>query len=357
MSYCLNKSAILIAIFLVLTLDGGLKAQELSSKILSLDEAIEIAVKNNHDLQLSELEVDISKSRVREAKSSFYPHIETKIVLPLVERESGFFLDQLIWDFNRTSNRVKSSKFRLQANQYSHDQTLRDTIQNVAVLYYEALINRSLLESARKNMEKNELILEKVAEQKKLNRSSNLDLARARFDAVNSKLELLKKQNEYDKGKLELLDVIGAEFASNVELKDQEQIEFRNYELKESLERAMKNNLELKKLGASYSAQLAEIKISKSNFYPRIYGRTAYRFEGEAGEGDPDLIAGVGFNFPIFKGFSRFAKLNVSKAESTRALIRIEQAKKKIQLDIKELSMDMKFKRKKIKLEKIKNKV
>ncbi len=352
-----NRSAVLTAVFLALILGGNLKAQEPSSKVLSLDNAIGLAVKNNHALQLSELEVDISRSRVREAKSGFYPHIETKVILPLVERESGFFLDQLIWDFNRTSNRVKSSKFRLQADKYSHGQTLQDTVHNVTVLYYAALIDRSRLGSAEKNLKKNELILEKVTEQRKLNRSSNLDLARARSDAVSSRLELLKEQNGYEESKLELLDVIGMRFDSEVELEDQEQVEFKNYELDESLERAMKNNLELKKLSADHSAQLSEIRVSKSKFYPQIYGRAAFRFEGEGGEGDPDIIAGVGFKFPIFRGFSRFAALDVSKAESTRALIMMERAKKRIQLDIKKLFMDLKFNKEKIALTRINNDV
>lgn len=355
MSKFLSKLAFLVAVSLSLNLDGELNAQELSSKALSLSEATDIAIKNNHNLQLSKLAVDISRSRVRDTKSGFYPQVETKIVLPLVERESGVFLDQLIWDFNRTSNRVKSSEFRLQADKYSHDRTVHDTVQNVAVLYYEALIRRSRLEFVEKSLERNNLIFDKVSEQTKLGRSSNIDLTRAKSDTVNSRLELLKKQNEYEESKLKLLDFIGAEFDSDVELVDQDQVEFINYELKESLEKAMENNLELKKLSADYSAQLSEIRVSKSRFYPQIYGRTAFRFKGEGGEDDPDFIAGVGFKLPIFKGFSRFAKLDTSRSESTRALIRIEQAKKKIQLDVRKLFMDLEFNKEKVKLTKINN--
>ncbi|MGI9535116.1 MAG: TolC family protein, partial [Thermodesulfobacteriota bacterium] len=163
----LKNADVLILIIVILILPGKTNAQE-PVNVLSLEKAIEIAVENNHSIKLSELDIDISRARVREAKSNFYPQIESKIVVPFVERESGFFLDQLIWDFGRTLNIVKSTKFELEASEYSYSQTLNDTIQNTSISYYSALINRNRLKSARLSVEKNELILFKVNEQNKL---------------------------------------------------------------------------------------------------------------------------------------------------------------------------------------------
>ena len=350
----LKNIATLITIFLISILNSNLKAQE-PARILSLDEAIAIAVENNHSVELAKLDTDISKARVRKAKSGFYPQIEGKIVLPFVERESGFFLEQLIWDFGRTLNRIKSTKFELEASKYAYNQTLNDTIQHTAISYYKALINKSCLEAAEKNLEKNELILEKIKEQNKLGRSSNLDLTRAKSDTGNSRLELLRKRNEYETSKLQLLDIIGVEFDSDVKLLDEKDVYFKDYELKKSLEKAVNNNLELKKLGAKQLARLANVKAVRSEFYPQIFGRTAYRFEGEGGEDDPSLIAGFGLRIPIFEGFSRFAKLDIKKAENTRLLIQFGRAKKRIQSDVKKLFMNLRFNEEKIEVAKINN--
>ncbi|MGI9553523.1 MAG: TolC family protein [Thermodesulfobacteriota bacterium] len=352
----LKNTDVLIVVLVILLLGSSTNAQE-TTKLLSLEEAIEIAVENNHSVKLSELEIDISRARVRDAKSNFYPQIESRIIVPFVERESGFFLDQLIWDFGRTLNLVKSTKFELEASEYLYSQTLNDTIQNTAISYYSALINKNRLNSAELSVEKNELILFKVNEQNKLGRSSNLDLTKAKSDSGKTKLELLKQKNEFEASKLELLDLIGADFESEVTLKDDENIDFKEYEADKSLEKAVNNSPELKKLNAEQAARLANTKSAKSEFYPEIFGRTAYRFEGDGGEQFPAFIAGIGFRFPLFEGFARFARLDIRKAENRRALIQFVKTKKTIQSDVKKLLMDLEFNKEKIEITKINNSV
>jgi len=75
--------------------------------ILTVEEAVEIAKKNNPSLDLTRADIAIAKSRVRKAKSNYYPQIKSKLVVPLIGTESGVSLDQLIWDFGRTSNLVR----------------------------------------------------------------------------------------------------------------------------------------------------------------------------------------------------------------------------------------------------------
>ena len=345
----LKNTDVLITLIVILLLTGKLNAQE-PVKVLSLDEAIEIAVENNHSLLLSELDIDISRSRVRDAKSNFYPQIESKIVVPFVERESGFFLDQLIWDFGRTLNLVKSTKFELEASEFAYSQTLNETVQNTSISYYNALINRNRLQAVEKKLEKNELILEKTKEQTRLGRTSSLDLTRAKSDTGNSRLDLLRQKNEFEASKLELLDLIGADFETEFSLVDEEDIVFKDYNLNESTENAVNSSLELKKLNAQQSARIANAKSARSEFYPTIFARTAYRFEGEGGEDDPAFIAGFGFRFPIFEGFSRFARLDIREAESSRSLIQFVKTKKTIQSDVKKLFMDLKFNKEKIEI-------
>ncbi len=335
----------------------GLEAQGKTVKTLSLEEAIKIATENNLSLKLSGIEVDLSKNRVRKAKSHFYPQIESKLVLPFLERESGISVEQLVWDFNRTSNYVKTARSELKAAEYLNSRVLNDTIRNTTILYYKALINKSRLEAAEKNLEKNNTTLEKIRVQNKLRRVSDLDLTRAISDAGNARLNLLSKQNQYEVSKMNLLNSIGADFDTDIELAEQEHFEFSNYDLNSSLKKAIQNSLELKRLNAEHSAKLNETKASKGKFYPQIFGRAAFRFEGKGGDDEPSLVAGLGLRFPIFTGFARLARLNISKAETTRALIQIEKAKKKIESEIKKLFMDLKFGREKIDLTRINNNI
>ncbi len=345
----LNKKYVLLilAVFFIQTYSVF---PQNSPKVITLDEAIGIGISNNHSLVLSKLDIDISRARVREAKSQYYPQLESRIVVPFVERESGFFLDQLIWDFGRTSNIVKSTKYQLAASEYNMDQKLRETVQNTTIAYYRALINKNYVISAEKSLKKNELLVQKTEELNKIGRSSNIDLTRAKSDLGEARLELHRQKNNFVVSKLELIDIIGAEFAKDIELVDEEEVTVQDYSLEASIEKAINNSAELKMVDAELSASRANAKASKSEFYPVIFGRTAYRFEGEGGEDFPAFIAGLGFSFPIFEGFARFARLDIRKAESTRSLIQYEKTKKEIQTEITTIFMDLEFSRQRMEI-------
>ena len=347
----INKkyALIVLAVFFIHT---TIASPQNSPRVITLDEAIEIGISNNHSLVLSKLDIDISRARVREAKSEYYPQIESRIVVPFVERESGFFLDQLIWDFGRTSNIVKATKFELAASEYNMDQKLRETVQNTTIAYYRALIDKNFVISAEKSLIKNELIVQKTEELNKIGRNSNIDLTRAKSDLGEARLELHRQKNNFIVSKLELVDTIGAEFAKDIDLVDEDEVEVRDYNLESSLEKAVSNSAELKRVDALLSANRANAKASKSEFYPLIFGRTAYRFEGEGGEDFPAFIAGLGFRFPIFEGFARFARLDIRKAESTRSLIQYEKTKKEIQTEVTTIFMDLEFSKQRMEITK-----
>ena len=343
----LNKTIVclVIAAFIIQTYSAF---PQNSPRVITLDEAIGIGISNNHSLVLSKLDIDISKARVREAKSEYYPQIESRIVVPFVERESGFFLDQLIWDFGRTSNIVKATKYELEASEYNLDQQLRETVQNTTIAYYNALINKNFVNAAEKELLKNELIVQKTEELNNIGRNSNIDLTKAKSELGEARLELHRQKNNFIVSKLELIDIIGAEFAKDIELVDEEQISIKDYNLDSTIEKAIDKSAELKKVDSQLLASRANAKASKSEFYPLIFGRTAYRFEGEGGEDFPAFIAGLGFRFPIFEGFARFARLDIRKAESTRTLIQYEKTKKEIQTEITKIFMDLEFSKQRI---------
>lgn len=342
MLFYLNKKYALLILVVFFTQAYSVLSQD-SPKVITLDEAIVIGISNNHSLVLSKLDIDISRARVKEAKSDYYPQINSKIVVPFVGRESGFFLDQLIWDFGRTSNIVKATKYQLAASEYNMDQKLRETVQNTTISYYNALINKNFVISAEKQLRKNELIVQKTEELNKIGRSSNIELTRTKSDLGEARLELHRHKNSYIVSKLELIDVIGGEFAKEIELVDEEEVIFKEYNLDNSINKAITSSSELKRVDAELMASRANTKASKSEFYPVFYGRTAYRFEGEGGEDFPGFIAGVGFRFPIFEGFARFARLDIRKAESTRSQIEYEKTKKEIQTEITKIFMDLEF--------------
>ncbi len=322
-------------------------AQQADRIKLTVEKAIELAKQNNPSLDLSKADIAVAKSRVRKARSNYYPQIKSKVVVPLVGAESGVSLDQLIWDFGKTSKIVEAAELETDATEYSHEQNIEDVITETKISYYRAIIAKNNSLALQKAVEKNRLLLMKTRELLKSGRSSNISLTRANSDLAESKLELTNAENTEENNMLELFNNMGVEPDDKYELVEEQDIEKIKYNLNESIEKAVNSSLTLKKLRAELAGIEARLGAKKSEFLPEVFGRTAYRFEGEGADDEgtdtPAFIAGVGIKFPIFLGFSRFAELDESNARYTRAKSRMKQARELLSSRVKKIYMDINY--------------
>lgn len=338
---------ILTAIIYLSLLTDYSPAQERETLTLTVREAVRIAKENNSTLGLTRAEIDVARSKIRKAKSRYYPHITSKIVVPLVGRESGVSLDQLIYDFGKTSNIVKASRLEKDVSEFSHKENIDDVITETKISYYRAVIADNNAESIRKKVEKNNLQLMKIKELVNSGRSSHIELTEANSDLAESKLMLTNAENIYEQRMLELFNNMGIEPDERYKLEEETEIDKIKYNLNETKDLAFKNSLELKKLRAELSGIEARLSSRKSEFLPEIFGRTAYRLEGEGADDEgtetPAFIAGVGVKFPIFLGFSRFAEIDESNAQHTRALSRIKHARELLSTEVEQIWMDINY--------------
>ncbi len=332
-----------IGLYMILSLLTGLgigTAQE--RKILSIDKAVDIAIENNPGITVSDADIEISRALVRNSKAPYYPEISTRLIVPFIGRESGFFLDQMIWDFGRTSNKVKSSKAQLKSSKYNKEVTKDDVVLNTVVSYYTVLARLHITEAHEKRVAEFEKRLEQAEGFFRAGRISQTEVTKAEVNLGNSRLELIAARNELESAKVGLLNAMGIEGEFNYELVDTLQYQKKEINVEESIDNALDSRPEIKSLKAQEAAMRASLSATKKEFYPLIFGRTAYRFKGKGAE-TPGFIAGIGLQFPIFEGFSRFADVQDSKARLMRTQAEIETARMDIASEIKQLTLELNF--------------
>ena len=332
-----------IALLLVLTLYfgvSGLHAQE--KRVLTLQEAIGLAIENNPAIEISDATVDISRAGVKNAKSVYYPQISSRIIVPFIGRESGFFLDQLIYDFGRTSNSVKSTKAILKSRKFDRESTEDNIILSTIIGYYTVLSESHIALAMEKKVIESEKRLEQAQGFYKSGRVPQIDVTKAEVTLGNSKLEQIQAKNNLEVAKVNLQTVMGLEYDSFGYELDSPELTVMSYQVEESIVQALGSRPELKSLEAQTIAMKANLNASKKEFYPEVFGRTAYRFEGKGAE-TPGFIAGVGVKFPIFEGFSRFAKVEDSRANLKRTNAELRSTKAGIVSQIKQLHLDLEF--------------
>jgi outer membrane protein TolC len=136
------------------------------------------------------------------------------------------------------------------------------------------------------------------------------------------------------------MNAMGLEGEFSFELEDTPEYKKSDINLADSLDQAIELRPEIKSLEAQEASMKANLEAAKKEFYPLLFGRTAYRFKGEGSE-TPGFIAGVGLQFPIFEGFSRFANIQDAKAKLMRSQAQIQTAKVEIATEVKQLGLDL----------------
>ena len=338
------KKLLLFPISLLL-LSQAAGAQE----VIPVERAVEIALLNSPELRISRSEVDISKSVLRQAKSPLYPQLTGKLVVPFVGRESGFYVDQMIWDFGKTRARIRAREHYLESARHllagSESMLVRDT----RIAYYRALSEKNRLEGAATETRRREWLLEKTQELFAVGKRTAQELSQAEIDLQQAKLELASRENSYELAMLGLRHLMNDPSLGQFDVRENLAYE-KVRETREALvSSALSENAEIKSLLADRGGITASIAENRGKFLPSVFGRAAYRFEGEGAQ-TPAFIAGLGVKVPIFEGFSRFGQMAQSKAELARNEARTELLRNRIVLSVGELYLELKHLEKKIKI-------
>ena len=311
-------------------------------KVLTLQEAVDFTIRNKPSLDVSRSAVSISETDVTHEKSSLYPKVDFRLILPLVQRESRIAINQLIWDFGKTRNRIKAKKEELRASKFDLKSELSQAVLDTKIAYYTALAEKHNFEASQKMSASKQKRAEQMEAFYKLGRASKLDVTRAKVDAGKAKLETLRARNNMEKARLELAKAIGWEGYFYPPLEDMLEYKPIYFELDPAVQRAIERRPEIKSLLAKQAGMKADERTSLRKFFPDIVGRAAYRFDGSGARG-PDAIAGVGFRMPIFQGLSRVAGVKKSRALRFRTNSELRALRQKITAEVKELYLNLEY--------------
>ena len=320
-----------------------------AQEIIPIERAVEIALLNNPEFRISRSEVDISKSLLRQAKAPLYPQLKGKVVVPFVGRESGFYVDQMIWDFGKTRARVRAREHYLESAEHSLTGSKTMLVRDTRIAYYQALSEKNRLQEAATETQRREWLLEKTEELFAVGKRSAQQLSQAEIDLQKAKLELVSRENSYELAMLNLRHLMNDPSLEQFDIRENLVYEEVNETREDLVGLALSQNPDIKSLLANRGGIKASLAENRGKFLPSIFGRAAYRFEGEGAE-TPAFIAGVGIRIPIFEGFSRFGQMAQSRAELVRNDAQTELLRNRIILSVGELYLQLKHLEKRIRI-------
>jgi outer membrane protein len=214
-----------------------LNAQQ-TAPALTLQQAQDLALKNQPKLLASEAYAQHAGQLVREAKSAYYPSINGEITGSQANNGArigaGFMTDsrlfnrfgyglevsQLITDSGRTPNLVASSKLQEQSSEKDIQATRDNVLLAVDQAYYDALLARSLVRVAQQTVAARQAVVDQVSELTKNKLKSDVDLSFAQVNLSDAKLMLIRAQNQLQGAYADLAQAMGTDQSVAYQLQD-----------------------------------------------------------------------------------------------------------------------------------------
>jgi len=299
---------------------GSLAAQ--GAQRMTLKDAEQIAIRNHPQIQAAADLAAAAKAQVTEARSSYYPTVYGSITAVDSENNSritasalnnpiiyeryanGLTVSQLVTDFGRTHELVKSSNLHAQANQERVVATRADVLLGVDRAYFVALRAQAVLSVAQETVKDRQLVADQIGELEKNKIKSGLDLSFAKVDLAQAQLLLLQAQNDLDTSYADLSTALGYGDQRTFELTKEPEPSAPPADFSSLLQQAIQNRPDLISLRLDAASARSYATAERDLWFPTISaagtaGLTPYGADQLA----PRYAAvGVNVNIPIFNG-------------------------------------------------------
>jgi outer membrane protein len=313
---------------------------------LTLQDAERIAVQNHPLVQGAAALANAAKAQVTEARSSYYPTVYGSATGVDAENNSriaagalnnpviyeryanGITVDQLVTDFGRTHELVKSSDLHAKAQQENVVTTRADVLLGVDQAYYAVLRANSVLTVAQQTVKERQLVSDQITALEKNQLRSGLDVSFANVNLAQAQLLLIQAQNDVEAAQAQLSAALGYGDQRTFHLQDEPLPGAPPTDYTDLLAQALRDRPELIGLRLDAASAHAYATAERDLWFPTLSaagsaGLTPY---GATQLAPRYAAAGFNLNIPIFNGhlFGALQTEANSKAQADDQYLRNE---------------------------------
>ncbi len=325
---------------------------------LTLEKAIELGLENDEALRQANLAVAGARAEVMQAKSNALPHLtisgqygrnilKPAFFLPEEFREepdapakveigedndfmAAATLTQVLWAAGRVSAGLTAAREFLESFRYQETAVADFVRFGVQEAYYNALLATEMVRIAEKAMQETEEAVRVARAGFEQGTVSRFDVMRAEVELANRRAPLVAARNGLDQSMIVLRRRCGLDPERAIILADSLEVDLRPSNLDMMISMMNKRSAEVRALKHYIEARRQFLHIARAERYPMLQLSAYYGIQTQWSAGffpDEQLIAKnaavtIGFQLPIFDGFS--AKGKIKKAEADLRVSELE---------------------------------
>jgi outer membrane protein len=332
--------------------------ETISSDTLTVDQCIEIALKNSPLIAVVEGRVKKSKLDVDDAKADLFPDIELSGGYYLNKAYNEFEWNRDYYDlsisasiqpFNsgRTYLNVERTHKGLISTREGYRLTRMNLIMEVISRYYNLLNAFGMLDLRERALEQKKYQLEFSKAKFELGMVPRADTLKTRADLEAARVDLHEANGELLIRRAELNEIMGLDLDSSVIIRDIDLKELDLPEFDRVLAVAYRNRPDLKQQEALVSASNYNMMIAWINRMPTLtltggYSLNAERFafdglplNSENFDDNSDWSVGLTLSFPIFDGGKKSRAIKKANIDLNNARLEYEDLKRQVRLEVK----------------------
>ena len=323
-------------------------------RVLTLDEALESAAQRQPQLRQAKATLDVSRARADEARSGLLPQVSgnasyglgtTNIggqvpysLAPGNSFNVGLSVNQLVYDFGRTTGQWNAAKATSVAQEFGEKTTGAQVRLAVRSAFFSARANKALLVVAQETLANQERHLTQIQGYVEVGTRPGIDLAQARTDRANARVQVVNAENGYESAKALLNQAMGIEGPTDYDVADSplSTVEGEESTTDALLEEALAARPEFGTLSNQLRAQELTQGAIRGGYFP-ILGVTAAASEGGHDNGlAPNWNAGLTLSWPLYQGGLTGAQEREAAATLSSLKAQVDLARQQVRLEVEQ---------------------
>ncbi|MBA2123412.1 hypothetical protein B9J78_00465 [bacterium Unc6] len=338
--------------------------------ILSKEKAIELALKNNHDILAKKEEIKEASARLTQAHSAIFPSIrgsayyaryENHPFIPFEDnRGYSFSVDQLLFAGGRVANTIDSARKDLRATKESQKEMENKIVFQTKQAFYGILLAEEFVQIRKKTLGLAEESLVVTEKRFRKGEASHYEVLRSEVEVANIRPQLIKAENFLKTSYNFLKILVGISPAREIKIKGEfDYILEEEINLEEKLARALQIRPALKEMILQEEAAEAQVRVAFSGYLPQVglnftnFANQKEAFTVGRGEYDDYWVATVSVSMPIFDGFLTRAKVKEAGVRKERVRILRNKLTDNIKIEVKNTILDLESARRIVEAQKV----
>ncbi len=359
------KKSLLMTVLVTVISTGIVFAQE-AKKTITLQDAIELALKNNYQLKTAKNNLDLAEYRITSEMADFLPNISSSMSYSsqtgqqFVQENLAFTdvtssnasgrINASLPIFNGFSNilTLRSSKTNKLSSEENLNRIKENVIFEAATRYLQVLLNSQLLEDAIDNLETSQKVLEQTKAQVEVGSRPSVDLYNQEATVANNEFTVIQRENSLKLTKLQLVRSLQIDplkeyefVVPNFDPESAQASAMAGYNVKDLIDEALVSRSDLKSTEFNIQSLKYSLQLAKGSLLPTLSGSASLSssfsdqtrdritndkvsFNDQFFDQRVNKSIGLSLSLPIFNNWNRMTQIQSAKVSLKNAELGLE---------------------------------